>query len=135
MLRQSQKGAKASTPDSLQETSEVEKEAIVAVEATTGIVLFLADPTGSCGWPLPEQMRLFEMLKTNYPDRKFVVVENKADLMRVESPYLKISCVTGEGLSELVGAVETALGGSPRHRPWSAPDKSQDPRSRSSSDA
>lgn len=124
MLRQSQKGAKASAPDSLQETSEVEKEAIVAVEATTGIVLLLADPTGSCGWPLPEQMRLFEMLKTNYPDRKFVVVENKADLMRVESPHLKISCLTGEGMTELVGAVETALGGSPRHRPWRAPDKS-----------
>ncbi len=98
------------------EYNAVEREAVTAVEATRGIVLFVLDPSGTCGWTLEEQTRLYERLQELYPTRKFVVAENKVDLLRTDSPNLKISCTTGEGLPELTQALEQELGGSPRRR-------------------
>lgn len=94
----------------------VEREARAAVESTSGVVIFLLDPTGSCGWSPEEQRALLQTLRSQHPARRFVVVENKADLVRSSSPYLKISCATGEGIPELLSALEAELGGRPGTR-------------------
>jgi Ni2+-binding GTPase involved in maturation of urease and hydrogenase len=37
-----------------------------------------------------------------------IVVENKADIVKRRSPYLKISCVTGEGIQNLLETLKEA---------------------------
>ena len=86
-----------------------EREALLAMEAGQGLVLFLLDPTGSCGWPLSRQEELLGRLRARFPDRRFLEVENKADLLRSPSSRLKISCLTGEGLEDLLRTMEDAF--------------------------
>jgi nucleolar GTP-binding protein len=89
--------------------SEAESEAEAALAASNGIVLYLMDPTETCGWSMADQRRLLASLKERYPARQIIVVENKVDLMRSESEYPKISCTTGEGLEALVESLDKEL--------------------------
>lgn len=86
-----------------------QREAMAAISSSAGVVLFLLDPTGTCGWPLEDQVGLLDSLKTHFPDREFLVVENKVDLVRTESGNPKISCVSGEGMDELLAVLEQRL--------------------------
>lgn len=79
-----------------------EREALLALEHAGPVALFLFDPSGRCGWPMEEQETLLTRLKERFPARRFVEVENKADLLRTPTGRRKISCETGEGLPELV---------------------------------
>jgi nucleolar GTP-binding protein len=79
-----------------------EREALLALQHAGPVALFLFDPSGRCGWPMEEQERLLTRLKERFPGRRFVEVENKADLVRAATGRRKISCETGEGLPELV---------------------------------
>ncbi len=80
---------------------QAEKEAMAAIESSTGPILFLLDPSETCGWSLPEQEHLLETLRSRHPQREFLAVENKSDLVRTATGNLKISCTTGEGVPEL----------------------------------
>lgn len=79
-----------------------EREALLALEHSGPVALFLFDPSGRCGWSMEEQEALLTRLKERFPTRRFVEVENKADLTRTASGRRKISCETGEGLPGLV---------------------------------
>jgi nucleolar GTP-binding protein len=79
-----------------------EREALLALQHAGPVALFLFDPSGRCGWPMEEQERLLTRLTERFPGRRFVEVENKADLVRAATGRRKISCETGEGLPELV---------------------------------
>lgn len=103
------------TPGMLERSEEernpIEREAFLAIRESGQVVVFLLDPSGSCGWPLSEQEALLLRLRDAFPDRTFVEVENKADLERTPSTRLKISCTTGEGIEELLGRVGGLLKG------------------------
>ncbi len=83
------------------ERNPVEREAFLAVREGGPVIVFLLDPSGSCGWPIGDQEALLARLRQAFPDRVFVEVENKSDLARSSSPRLKISCTTGEGIEQL----------------------------------
>jgi nucleolar GTP-binding protein len=97
------------TPKKAKVAGGPEREAMAALETSTGIVIFLIDPTGSCGWPLEDQMKLLERLKAAHPGRRMITVENKVDLLHAESGNQKISCLTGEGIEELVELLKAEL--------------------------
>lgn len=79
----------------------IEREAFLAVREGGPVIVFLLDPSGSCGWPLTDQEALLARLREAFPDREFVEVENKIDLLRHPSSRLKISCISGEGIEAL----------------------------------
>jgi nucleolar GTP-binding protein len=97
------------TPKKAKVAGGPEREAEAALDTSTGIVIFLIDPTGSCGWPLEDQMKLLERLKAAHPGRTMLLVENKADLMHGDSGNIKISCLTGEGIDELTELLKKEL--------------------------
>lgn len=90
-------------------THAAEREALLALEAGGKVVLYLLDPTGSCGWPLADQEALLERLKARFPDRVFIEVENKADVLKTSTTRPKISCRTGDGIDEVVALLKKAL--------------------------
>jgi nucleolar GTP-binding protein len=104
------------TPKKAKVAGGPEREAMVALETSTGIVIFLVDPTGSCGWPLEDQMKLLTRIREAYPERRTIVVENKVDLMHAETGNLKISCLTGEGIEELTEVLKSEL--KKEHAAW-----------------
>jgi nucleolar GTP-binding protein len=86
-----------------------ETEATTAVERAATAVLFVLDPTASCGYPLEEQERLLARWREEFPSLPFVVVDTKSDLLKPPDDRLHVSARTGEGLDELWTALRAAL--------------------------
>jgi nucleolar GTP-binding protein len=103
----------------MERRNRIEKQAIAALAHLAQVVLFLLDPTETCGYPLEEQLRLLESVRATFPGTPIVVMDNKADLGPVASDRLRGSALTGEGLEEIIAALDAALtnrvpGGAPR---------------------
>ncbi|HOK57420.1 MAG TPA: NOG1 family protein [Methanothrix sp.] len=86
----------------LSERNEIERQAIAAMRHLRGVVLFLIDPTGHCGYPLDAQLRLLEEIQT-WLELPVVVAYNKSDIPS-EHPTdgIRISTLTGEGVPEVL---------------------------------
>jgi nucleolar GTP-binding protein len=78
-----------------------EAEAETAVTRAANVVLFVLDPSGTCGYSLEEQERLLERWRRALPNVPILEVETKADLAHGTGERLAVSASTGEGLDEL----------------------------------
>jgi len=96
----------------LEERNEIERQAIIALRHLADLVIFMLDPTGTCGYPLDYQLSLLEDIKRLYPDAKMIVVENKADLLEGAGEHLRISALTKSGVGKLIERIEEILAGS-----------------------
>jgi nucleolar GTP-binding protein len=85
----------------LDERSKIEQQAIAALRNLADLVVFVTDPSESCGYPLRDQLQMLENIKTIFPDVPFLIVENKEDMKKTATQHLKISCITGEGIEAL----------------------------------
>lgn len=94
----------------------IERQAAIAIRYLADLILFVLDPTETCGFPLPKQLALLEQVRAEFPGAPLLVVENKADLQARRGKNLRISCTTGEGLPELKQRIVEAA----------PPDKYQD---------
>lgn len=103
-------------------SNEAEKEALAVVGTQPMVVLFVIDPSGTCGYPLADQERLLDRWKSEFPATPIVPVETKADLGRSGSGRLAISSVTGEGIDTLRQRIQNLLAAMPRAVPPVAED-------------
>ncbi|MBC7114275.1 MAG: nucleolar GTP-binding protein [Archaeoglobi archaeon] len=87
------------------EMNEIERRALAALKHLEGVILFIVDPTESCGFSLEEQMRLYEKLKQRFP--RIVLAYSKRDIMRFGEP--SFSSLTGEGIEELRNTLVSML--------------------------
>ena len=104
----------------LDERNQIERQAIIALRHLADLVVFLLDPTGSCGYPLDYQLSLLEQIKEQYPKSKLIVVENKADLLAGKGENPRVSALTGEGVEELVLQIGTILAASSERNVFSS---------------
>ncbi len=79
----------------------IEQEAIAALRYLADLIVFLLDPTETCGYPFSSQEKLLSSIRDLFRDTPIIVVETKSDVKKTDSSNHKISCVTGEGLEEL----------------------------------
>lgn len=93
----------------LEKRNRIEKQAILALKYLANIVVFLLDPSETCGYSMEEQETLLLEVK-NSLGVPVLEVENKVDLLRTESPRIKISAKTGEGVDSLVSEILSRLG-------------------------
>ncbi len=86
----------------LDERNPIEMRAIAAIEHLSGVLVFLIDPSETCGTPVEEQEALLGGVQARYPEGKVIVVETKSDLVRREvEGHLSVSAMTEEGVEEL----------------------------------
>jgi len=85
----------------LRERNKIEQQAIAALRHLADLVVFVTDPSETCGYPLGEQMKMVETVKKIFSDVPCIIVENKVDVKKTDTPNLKISCVTDEGIETL----------------------------------
>lgn len=82
--------------------NKIEQEAIAAIRYLADIIVFVIDPSETCGYSLEQQMNLLSQLKEMFDKSFFIIVENKSDLTATKSEYLKVSCETENGFDELL---------------------------------
>ncbi|MCD6524790.1 MAG: NOG1 family protein [Thermococcus sp.] len=98
----------------LSERNEVEKQAILALKHLGDVIVYIFDPSEYCGFPIEEQMHLFEEIYSEFGEFPFIVAINKVDIAEDEKVRtveefvrstglepVRISALTGEGLEEL----------------------------------
>lgn len=85
----------------LSERNPIEKQAIAALRHLADLIVFVFDPSGTCGYPMDEQMLMLQNIKKLFNDVPFIIVENKVDVKDSGSSNRKISCSTGQGIDEL----------------------------------
>ncbi len=86
-----------------------EAEAEEAVEHAATVVLFVLDPSGSCGYSREEQEELARRWHAEYPGVPIIEVETKSDIGVSGSGRPAVSAKTGEGLADLKQRLEAAL--------------------------
>lgn len=93
----------------LSERNPIELRAILALKHLADLIVFMFDPTESCGYPMSAQEHLLEELRKEFSSATFVEIENKSDLQKTKGPRMKISAETGEGVPELVNNLVALL--------------------------
>ncbi len=57
----------------------IEKQAILALKFLADLIIFLLDPSETCGYPLKDQLSLLDEVKNMFSNQPLVVVLNKVD--------------------------------------------------------
>lgn len=89
--------------------NEIERQAILALRHLADVIVFLFDPTETCGYPMEMQEHLLAEVREAFPGIPILEVENKADLMRFPGGRHKASALTGEGCAEVLDAALAAI--------------------------
>lgn len=84
----------------MDERNAMERQAISALTHLADGVLFLLDPTETCGYPLDDQRRMLEEIRSLFPKVPIVVVGNKADLGGSIDGLLGVSALSGRGVRQ-----------------------------------
>lgn len=95
----------------LTERNPIEKQAIAALRHLADLIVFIFDPSGTCGYPINEQTLMLQNIKELFKDVPFIIVENKVDVKNSGSNNRKISCSTGQGIEELRQEILSTLSG------------------------
>lgn len=88
----------------MSERNDIELQAITALRRLDAVVLILVDPSESCGYELPAQIKLAAEIQEQFAIPS-IIVANKADRKEFKDPGnadAVISTMTGEGIDDLV---------------------------------
>lgn len=103
----------------MSERNPIEKQAITAIKHLAQAVIFVVDPTPSCGYSLEEQVSLLEEVKEIMPaDTPIVIVINKVDLASREDlsrarglfkDAIEAAAIEGIGVKETIDKAVKAI--------------------------
>ncbi len=92
-----------------EERNEIEKKAMAALRYATDILVFLIDPSETCGYPVEKQENLMKSIFKEF-QIPHIVVETKSDIIKRKTGNIKVSALTGEGMDELMGRIREISG-------------------------
>ncbi|MCS7131524.1 MAG: 50S ribosome-binding GTPase, partial [Hadesarchaea archaeon] len=99
----------------------IERQAIAALNHLANVIIFLFDPTQTCGYEFESQLRLFQEIRRLFPKIPLLPVANKSDLLdeALRQQVLKscpdalfISAASGDGVEILLERILKTLGSS-----------------------
>jgi nucleolar GTP-binding protein len=88
----------------MSERNIIERQAITAIHFLDAVVMFMIDPSESCGYEIKDQKRLLAEIQENF-ELPMLVVANKADrpeFRKMEEVEMNVSMITGEGVEDVV---------------------------------
>ncbi len=95
------------------ERNKIERQAALAIAYLADVLVFIIDPSETCGFTLAQQEALLESVRKEYAGLPLVVVATKSDL-DVEYPEaVLVSAKTGKGVAELKRAIVEAIPADP----------------------
>ena len=81
--------------------NDIEKQAGLALRYLTDLMVFVIDPSETCGYSIYKQKALLETVMKGFPDAEIIVAESKSDIMTTGSGNFFFSAQTGENMEEL----------------------------------
>lgn len=85
----------------LEERNEIELQAISALKHVGKVILYVIDPSETCGYSLEKQMHLLEEIKNRFTV-PFLVVANKKDISTTDSGDMGMSTLSGDGVDAVL---------------------------------
>ena len=82
------------------ERNPIERQAMAAITNIADVILFILDPSEQCGFPLEDQVRLLEEIKSSM-EVPVVIAANKSDLRSIGG-YPGMSTCDGTGIDEVL---------------------------------
>lgn len=89
----------------IENRNDIERQAINALEHLADIVIFLLDPTETCGYEMESQENLLKTIRQEFAGIPVIPVENKMDISVTSSDRMKISALEGSNVEQLVDLV------------------------------
>lgn len=90
----------------------VEKQAVVALKYLANVIIHIIDPSETCGFPINDQINLYNEIKRTFPTIPIIPVLNKIDLasasqissIKEKIPEIKFEIIAekGQGVPELM---------------------------------
>jgi len=106
----------------LEEKGKIELRAIVALKHLKGAIMFVYDPSETCGFPLEYQHKIYQSICKWFPNTPKLIVGNKFDLLNEDSisNFLKVtgfnrekiicvSAISGENINLLKDRVANLI--------------------------
>ena len=86
----------------LEERNHIELQAISALKHVGKVILFIVDPSETCGYTLEKQMHLLEEIKKEF-GIPMIVAANKTDISKTaEKADMSMSTLTGDGVEAVL---------------------------------
>jgi len=102
----------------MDERNPMERQAITALAHVADAVVFLLDPSETCGYELSAQMRLLDTVRELFADTPILVVESKSDLETRGLGRPAMSALTGAGVEKVLAeAIRLATSSAPASVP------------------
>ncbi|MDR0887852.1 MAG: 50S ribosome-binding GTPase [Candidatus Methanoplasma sp.] len=92
-----------------EERNAIEKQAVLALRYLTDVMIFILDPSESCGFGMDKQLDLLGSVKKGFTGVPIIVAESKSDILRTDTDNLHFSAETGDGMEELTDSILTPL--------------------------
>ncbi len=89
--------------------NDIEKQAVLALRYLTDVILFVIDPSETCGFHLDVQEKLLATVREGFPGVRIIVAESKCDVMKTGGDRIFFSAQTGENMDVLTGEVMGAM--------------------------
>ncbi|MEI7434630.1 MAG: GTPase [Methanomicrobiales archaeon] len=86
-----------------EERNPIERQAMAAITNIADVILFIIDPSEHCGFPLEDQMKLYEEI-TSTIDIPVIAVANKSDIKGLEG-YPQMSTGQNIGVDEVLSTL------------------------------
>ncbi|MDO5853812.1 MAG: 50S ribosome-binding GTPase, partial [Thermoplasmata archaeon] len=99
----------------------IEKQAVLALRYLTDVMLFVLDPSETCGFPMEMQERLLETVKKGFPGVTIIEAESKCDIVKSGSGRTYFSAQTGEDMDVLTERILEELRSVARRKAAEAP--------------
>lgn len=105
----------------LSEKNRIERQAILAIKNLASLILFVVDPTETCGFPLEFQKRVYDEIDGAFKDKRLHIILNKSDITTPvhydnyletfgKKPYGIVSALKGTNIdvlrSKLLGEIQ-----------------------------
>jgi len=85
----------------LEERNEIELQAISALKHVGKVILYVIDPSETCGYSLDKQMHLLGEIKNRFTV-PFLIVANKRDISTTDSGDMSMSTLSGDGVDAVL---------------------------------
>jgi len=82
----------------IEERNDIEKQAVLALKYLTNVMVFVLDPSESCGYGMDKQMALLDSVKRGFSGIPLIVAESKSDLFVSGSGNIRFSAESGENV-------------------------------------
>ncbi len=87
------------------ERNDIEKQAVLALRYLTDVMLFVIDPSETCGFSLEMQERLLETVEKKFPGVPIIIAESKCDILKTDDGRICFSAQTGENMDVLTETI------------------------------